>query len=140
MREIKKLMELGGWIVIACGGGGIPVIKEKKRLYGVEAVIDKDLASAKLAEQIEADILLIATDIERVCLNYGTPSQEELSKLSISEAKKYLEEGQFPAGSMGPKIQAVVNFLESGGERAIITSIDKIIEGLEGIAGTQVYR
>ena len=139
-REIKKLMELGGWIVIACGGGGIPVIKEKKRLYGVEAVIDKDLASAKLAEQIEADILLIATDIERVCLNYGTPSQEELSKLSISEAKKYLEEGQFPAGSMGPKIQAVVNFLESGGERAIITSIDKIIEGLEGIAGTQVYR
>ena len=139
-REIKKLMDLGSWIVIACGGGGIPVIKEKKRLYGVEAVIDKDLASAKLAEQIKADILLIATDIERVCLNYGTPSQEELSKLSISEAKKYLEDGQFPAGSMGPKIQAVVNFMESGGERAIITSIDKIIEALEGTAGTQIYK
>ena len=119
-REIKKLMELGDWIVIACGGGGIPVIKEKKRLYGVEAVIDKDLASAKLAEQMNADIFLIATDVERVCLNYGTPSQKELDKLSTSEAKKYLREGQFPAGSMGPKIQAVINFLESGGERAII--------------------
>ena len=139
-REIKKLMELGSWIVIACGGGGIPVIKEKKRLYGVEAVIDKDLASAKLAEQIEADILLIATDVNRVSLNYGTPSQQELPKLSISEAKKYLEDGQFPPGSMGPKIQAVVNFLESGGERAIITSIDKIIEALEGTAGTQIYK
>ncbi|MFX1374194.1 MAG: carbamate kinase [Promethearchaeota archaeon] len=138
-REIKKLMELGSWIVIACGGGGIPVIKEKKKLYGVEAVIDKDLASAKLAEQIDADILLIATDVERVYLNYGTPNQQELEKLSVSEAKKYAEEGQFPAGSMGPKIQAVINFLESGGERAIITSIDKIIEALEGTAGTQIY-
>lgn len=139
-REINKLMELGSWIVIACGGGGIPVIKERKRLYGVEAVIDKDLASAKLAEQINADILLIATDVERVSLNYGAPNQQELDRLSISEAKKYLEEGQFPAGSMGPKIQAVINFLESGGERAIITSIDKIIEALEGKAGTEIYK
>ena len=139
-REIKRLMELGSWIVIACGGGGIPVIKEKKRLYGVEAVIDKDLASAKLAEQINADILLIATDVEKVSLNYGGPNQKDLDKLSISEAKKYLEEGQFPAGSMGPKIQAVINFLESGGERAIITSIDKIIEALEGKAGTEIYK
>ena len=137
-REIKKLMELGDWIIIACGGGGIPVIKEKKRLYGVEAVIDKDLASAKLAQQIDADILLIATDVEKVFLNYGTPSQTELDKLSVSEAKKYLDDGQFPAGSMGPKIQAVINFLESGGERAIITSIDKIIDALEGRAGTHI--
>ena len=139
-REIKRLMEMGSWIVIACGGGGIPVIKEKKRLYGVEAVIDKDLASAKLAEQIEANILLIATDVNKVSLNYGTPSQKELDKLSISEAKKYLEDGQFPAGSMGPKIQAVINFIESGGEKAIITSIDKIIEALDGTAGTEVYK
>ncbi len=138
-REIKKLMELGSWIVIACGGGGIPVIKEKKRLYGVEAVIDKDLASSKLAEQIDADILLIATDVEKVALNYGTPNQEDLEKLSISEAKKYLEEGQFPAGSMGPKIQAVINFLEAGGEKAIITSIEKIKAALEGEAGTYIY-
>jgi len=139
-REIKKLMELGSWIVIACGGGGIPVIKEKKKLYGVEAVIDKDLASAKLAEQIEADILLIATDVEKVSLNYNTSNHKELDKLTISEAKKYLEEGQFPAGSMGPKIEAVINFLESGGERAIITSIEKIKEALAGIAGTQIYK
>jgi carbamate kinase len=139
-REIKKLMELGSWIVIACGGGGIPVIKEKKRLYGVEAVIDKDLASAKLAEQVDADILLIATDVEKVCLNYGNSNQQEFDKLSVVDAKRYLEEGQFPAGSMGPKIQAVINFLESGGERAIITSIDKIIDALEGKAGTQVYK
>lgn len=138
-REIKKLMELGSWIVIACGGGGIPVIKEKKRLYGVEAVIDKDLASAKLAEQIEANILLIATDIEKVALNYGTPNQKDLDKLSITEAKKYLEEGHFLPGSMGPKIEAVINFLETGGEKAIITSIEKIKEALEGKAGTEIY-
>jgi len=139
-REIKKLMELGSWIVIACGGGGIPVIKEEKRLYGVEAVIDKDLASSKLAEQIKADILLIATDVEKVALNFGTPNQIDLETLSTLEAKKYLEEGQFPAGSMGPKIQAVVNFMESGGEKAIITSIEKIKEALVGRAGTQIYR
>ena len=139
-REIKKLMGLGSWIVIACGGGGIPVIKEAKRLHGVEAVIDKDLASSKLAEQIGADILLIATDVEKVALNYKTPNQKDLDKLSISEAKRYLEEGQFPPGSMGPKIQAVLNFLESGGEEAIITSIEKIKEALAGKAGTHIYR
>ncbi len=139
-REIKRLMELGGWIVIACGGGGIPVIKEKKKLYGVEAVIDKDLASAKLAEQIEADILLIATDVDKVALNYKNHNQIDLDKLSVSDAKKYLRESQFPAGSMGPKIQAVINFMESGGEKAIITSIDKIKEALEGKAGTHIYR
>ncbi|MFX1321926.1 MAG: carbamate kinase [Promethearchaeota archaeon] len=138
-REIKKLMELGSWIVIACGGGGIPVIKENKRLYGVEAVIDKDLASSKLAEQIKADILLIATDVEKVALNYGTSNQKDLEKLSVSEAKKYLEEGQFPAGSMGPKIQAIINFMEAGGEKAIITSIEKIKTALEGKAGTHIY-
>jgi len=137
-REIKKLMELGSWIVIACGGGGIPVIKEEKKLYGVEAVIDKDLASSKLAQQIEADILLIATDVEKVALNYGTLDQKDLETLSVSDAKKYIKEEQFPAGSMGPKIQAVINFLESGGKKAIITSIEKIKEALEGKAGTQI--
>ncbi|MHA2050439.1 MAG: carbamate kinase [Promethearchaeota archaeon] len=137
-REIKKLMEMGSWIVIACGGGGIPVIKERKRLHGVEAVIDKDLASAKLGEQINADILLIATDVEKVSLNYGKPDQKDLDRLSVKDAKNYLEQGQFPAGSMGPKIQAVINFLESGGDKAIITSIDKIIEALEGKAGTLI--
>jgi len=139
-REIKKLMELGSWIVIACGGGGIPVIKEAKKLYGVEAVIDKDLASSKLAEQVGADILLIATDVEKVAINFGKKDQKDLDILTISEAKKYLKEGHFPAGSMGPKIQAVINFMEAGGEKAIITSIEKIKEALEGKAGTQIYK
>jgi carbamate kinase len=139
-REIKKLMELGSWIVIACGGGGIPVIKEGKRLSGVEAVIDKDLASSKLGEQIGANILLIATDVEKVALNYEKPNQKFLEELSISDAKKYLDEGQFPEGSMGPKIQAAINFLETGGEKAIITSIEKIKLALEGKAGTTLYK
>ena len=138
-REIKRLMELGGWIVIACGGGGIPVIKEGKRLSGVEAVIDKDLASSKLGEQIGADILVIATDVEKVALHYGKPEQEILEKVSITEAKKYLKEGHFPPGSMGPKVEAVINFLESGGKQAIITSIEKINDALKGKAGTHFY-
>jgi carbamate kinase len=138
-REIKRLMELGSWIVIACGGGGIPVIKEGKRLSGVEAVIDKDLASSKLGEQIGADILLIATDVEKVALNFGTPEQKFLDKILVKDAIKYLEENQFPAGSMGPKVQAVVNFLQTGGKRAIITSIDKIKDSLKGEAGTHFY-
>ncbi len=138
-REIKRLMELGGWIVIACGGGGIPVIKEGKRLSGVEAVIDKDLASSRLGEQVGADILLIATDVEKVALNYGKPNQRFLERVSISEAKKYLNEGHFPPGSMGPKVEAVINFLEKGGKRAIITSIEKIKEALEEKAGTHFY-
>jgi len=139
-REIKRLMELESWIVIACGGGGIPVIKEGKRLSGVEAVIDKDLASSKLGEQIGADILLIATDVEKVALNYGKPNQKLLDRISVAEAKKFLQEGHFPPGSMGPKIEAVINFLEKGGKQAIITSIEKINDGLEGRAGTQFYK
>jgi carbamate kinase len=137
-REIKKLME-ENFIVIACGGGGIPVVKEGNRFNGVEAVIDKDLASAKLAEQIGADILLIATDVEKVALNYGTIDFQYLDKLSIMDAKKYMKEGHFPSGTMGPKVQALINFLESGGEKAIITSIEKIKAALEGEAGTHFY-
>lgn len=149
-REIKKLVEMN-FIVIACGGGGVPVIKEMvidvdrgmklgERLRGVEAVIDKDLASAKLGEQVEADILLIATDEEKVAINYKKPDQHYLDKISIKEAKQYMEQGQFPAGSMGPKVQAAINFLEKGGERAIITSIEKIQDALDGKAGTEFYK
>ncbi len=137
--KVKKLLDTG-FIVVTCGGGGIPAIKENSSFEGIEAVIDKDLASAKLGEQINADILLIVTDIEKVSLNYGKENQKDLDKLSISEAKKYLKEGHFPEGSMGPKIQAVINFLESGGEKAIITSIDKIKDALEGKAGTELFR
>jgi len=138
-REIKKLMALGDFIIIACGGGGVPVIKDEKRLYGVEAVIDKDLASAKLGEQIGAQILLIASDVEKVALNFGRFDYKYMDLLSTDEARKYMKEGHFPPGSMGPKVQAVINFLESGGERAIITSIEKIKDAIEGKAGTQFY-
>jgi len=138
-REIKKLITLD-FIVIACGGGGIPVIKKDKHFEGVEAVIDKDLASSRLAEQIDADILLIATDVEKIALNYQKENEVLLDKLTIQEAKYYLEEGQFPPGSMGPKIRAAINFLEYGGERAIITSTEKIIAALEGKAGTELFR
>jgi carbamate kinase len=127
------------FIVISCGGGGIPVIKEGTHFQGVEAVIDKDLASAKLGEQISADILLIATDVEKVALNYGRVDYKYLDNVSTIDAKNYLKQGHFPPGSMGPKIQAVINFLESGGERAIITSIEKIKDALEGKAGTHFY-
>ncbi|MFO7872618.1 MAG: carbamate kinase [Candidatus Undinarchaeales archaeon] len=138
-REIKKLMQ-DNFIIIACGGGGIPVLKEDGKLTGVEAVIDKDLASSKLGEQIGADVLLMATDVEKVALNYGKENQKDLDMLSISEARNYLKEGQFPEGSMGPKIQAAINFLEFGGKRAIITSIDKIKDALEGNAGTEINK
>ncbi len=137
-REIKKLMQ-ENFIIISCGGGGIPVIKEGPRFQGVEAVIDKDLASAKLGEQINAEILIIATDVEKVALNYGRVDYKYLDKVSTSDAKDYLRQGHFPPGSMGPKIQAVINFLESGGEQAIITSIEKIKEALEGKAGTHFF-
>ena len=137
-REIKKLIQ-ENFIVISCGGGGIPVIKEGTRFQGVEAVIDKDLASAKLGEQIGADILIIATDVEKVALNYGRVEFKKIDKFSKKQAKKYLIKRQFTTGSNGPKIQAVINFLESGGERAIITSIEKITEALEGQAGTHFF-
>jgi carbamate kinase len=137
-REIKKLMQ-EGFIVIACGGGGVPVVKNETRFHGVEAVIDKDLASAKLAEQVNADILLIATDVEKVALNYGRVDYKYLDKVSISQAKEFMKQGHFPPGSMGPKVQAAINFLEAGGMRAIITSIEKIKDALLGKAGTHFY-
>ena len=137
-REIKKLIQ-ENFIVISCGGGGVPVIKEGKRFQGVEAVIDKDLASAKLGEQVNADILIIATDVEKVALNYGRIDYKYLDRVSTTDAKEYMKQGHFPPGSMGPKIQAVINFLESGGEQAIITSIEKITEALEGKSGTHFF-
>lgn len=134
-REIKHLIE-EGFIIIACGGGGIPVYKKDERLHGVEAVIDKDLAAAKLGEQIGAEILLIATDVEKVAINFMQPDEKFVDSLTIAEATKFLEERQFPKGSMGPKVQACVNFIEQGGAQAIITSIDHIQDALLGKTGT----
>lgn len=139
IESIKRLIEAGS-IVIACGGGGVPVVREDGRWRGVEAVIDKDLASALLAEELGAEILLILTDVERVALHFGTPQQVFLERLSVREARRYLLEGQFPAGSMGPKIEAAIRFIEGGGEYAYITSLEKALEALKGRAGTVVYR
>jgi len=136
---IRRMVD-AGIIVIASGGGGIPVIREDRNLRGVEAVIDKDLAGERLAEVVGADELLILTDVEKVRLNYGQPNEKPIDKMTLSEAKRYLEEGHFLAGSMGPKVKACIRFLEWGGKRAIITSLDKAIEGLEGKTGTQIVR
>lgn len=111
-----------GQIVIAVGGGGIPVFYvAPNKLQGIDAVIDKDLASALLASQINADKLFILTDVPKVCLNYNTPEQKSLDRMTIAEAKRYLEEGQFPEGSMGPKIRAAIHFVERSGKDTIIT-------------------
>jgi carbamate kinase len=136
-REIKKLIDQD-FIVICCGGGGIPVIREKRAFSGVNAVIDKDLVSAKLAEEVGVDIFLIATDVGGVALNYGRPDQKFLSSVTIPEAEKYLMNGQFPAGSMGPKIQAAIQFLQSSGNRAVIASVAEIEAAVLGKAGTEI--
>jgi len=135
---IKRMVD-AGIIVIASGGGGIPVIKDDHGHYtGVEAVIDKDLAGERLAEVIDADEFLILTDVEMVKLNYGQPDEKPISKMTLSEAKKYLEEGHFLAGSMGPKVKACIRFLEWGGKRAVITSLDKAVAALVGETGTHI--
>ncbi len=126
-------------VVIACGGGGIPVVRERDgRLAGVEAVIDKDLASALLAQSIGADLLLISTAVERVSLNYGKPDQRELGLVTVEDAKRFLSEGHFPAGSMGPKIRAAIQFVEAGGSEALITSPAHIARAMAGQTGTRI--
>ncbi|MEJ5263381.1 MAG: carbamate kinase [Ignavibacterium sp.] len=118
---IKDLVRKGN-IVIAAGGGGVPVYQDKdKKLYGVEAVIDKDLASALLANEIEADEFFILTDVPKVYINFNKPNQQQLDYIKVSDAKKYYEAGEFGAGSMGPKILAAINFVEHGGKETVIT-------------------
>jgi len=138
-REIKRLIDMD-FIVIACGGGGIPVIKGRRTFHGVDAVIDKDLASARLAEEIGADVFLIATDVEGAAVSYGRSGQRFLRTMSTREAAGYLEAGEFPPGSMGPKVEAMLQFLDKGGKRAIITSIAHIEKALRGEAGTELVR
>lgn len=138
-KTIKSLVE-NGVIVIAAGGGGIPVyVMENGDLEGVDAVIDKDRASAILARDIEAELLLILTEVDKVALNYGTLLQVNLDTLTVDEAKKYQKENHFPPGSMGPKIEAAIAFLEAGGREVIITSIPKAYEAVEKkTAGTRI--
>jgi carbamate kinase len=125
-------------LVIACGGGGIPVVFRRERLMGIDAVIDKDRASSLLAWELEADLFLISTAVDQVALRYGTPEQQNLERLTAGEARRYLAEGHFPAGSMGPKIEAALAYLERGGKLVIITSPEKIPEALQGMAGTRI--
>jgi len=138
-REIMKLIDMG-FIVIACGGGGIPVIKESRTFHGVDAVIDKDLVSAKLAEEVGVDAFLIATDVEGVALSHGRPEQRFLRSLKLADAARYLKEGEFPPGSMGPKVEAVMEFMAKGGKRAVIASIEMIEKAIAGEAGTEFIR
>lgn len=137
-KDIIKMLVNGGVVVIASGGGGVPVIMQDGNLKGVEAVIDKDLAGERLAEVVGADILLILTDVEKVKLNYGKPNERDLSRMTLEEAKRYLKQGHFLPGSMKPKVIACIRFLEFGGEKAIITSLDKAIEALDGKTGTLI--
>ncbi len=127
-------------IVIASGGGGIPVVREDGRLQGVEAVIDKDLAGERLAVDVGADVFLILTDVEKVMLNYGKPDQTPIDRMTPTEARRYLAEGHFAKGSMEPKVRAAVRFVEAGGERAAIGHLFQAVEVLEGKAGTQIAR
>lgn len=136
--DAVKTLAAAGFVVVTVGGGGIPVVRnEKGELAGTAAVIDKDLASERLAEDMDADALVILTAVEKVSINYKKPNQKDLDKLSVQDAKRYMKEGHFAPGSMLPKIEAALKFVESKpGRKAIITSLDKAVEALEGRAGT----
>lgn len=142
-REIIELPEIrtliaAGTIVIAVGGGGIPVTNENGGLRGVAAVIDKDLASSLLASRLGAELLIISTAVEQVYLHYGKPEQQPLAVITTTEAKRLLAEGHFPPGSMGPKIEAALQFLAQGGKEVIITDPEHLVPALQGKAGTKI--
>lgn len=135
---IKALMD-ADQIVIACGGGGIPVMEQGYNLRGASAIIEKDLATGLLAKEIDADVMMILTSVDNVTLNFGTDKEEPIHHMTIDEAKAYMEQGQFEFASMLPKVSASVNFIEAGkGRKAIITSLDKAEESLSGEAGTTI--
>jgi carbamate kinase len=138
---IKSLLD-SGVVTIAVGGGGIPVVKNADGdLEGIAAVIDKDLASALLAVQVDADLLLISTAVEKVALNFGTPEQRWVDQFTLAEVKQYLEEGgHFAEGSMAPKMRAVVQFLEAGGKEALITNPANLERAMAGETGTRIVR
>ncbi len=128
-----------GTVVIAGGGGGIPVVRGPKGVrHGVEAVIDKDLTSALIGKVLGIDTLMILTAVSRVAINFGKPDQKELGEVSVSEMRRYMAEGQFPAGSMGPKVDAAIRFVVGGGKRAIIAHLDEALQALRGEAGTHI--
>ena len=138
-RDAIKTLLGAGFVVIGVGGGGIPVVREEDgSLRGVEAVIDKDYASGLLASSIQADLLLISTAVDQVALNFGQPGQKWLDKMTLAEAERYLAEGHFAPGSMGPKIRASIKFLKEGGREALVTSPENIRRALAGETGTRI--
>ena len=135
---VRSLLD-AGFVVVAAGGGGIAVIEEPNGdIYGASAVVDKDLASSLLARQLNADVLVITTHVEKVYLNYGKPGQKAIDVMTATEAKRYIAEGHFEPGSMLPKVQAIIEFLEAGGRQAIITDPEHIAAALDGRGGTRV--
>jgi len=139
-KDVIRLLLDHHFIVIAAGGGGIPIYIDPKLGYeGVDAVIDKDRASAVLGREIGAELFLILTSVDQVAINFGRPDQQPLEKVTVSEIKKYKADGHFPPGSMGPKVEAAIDFMENGGRRVIITSLDLAAEAMAGKAGTQIF-
>ncbi len=135
---LRRMLQEDRAIVIAAGGGGIPVVRDRGRLEGVEAVVDKDLASSLLASKVGAELLIMVTDVPYVYLDYGTRKQKPLERLTVDEASTHLRAGQFPPGSMGPKVQAAVDFLRAGGSSVIIADLLHLEKALEGQAGTTI--
>lgn len=139
-KAIQSLLD-SGFLVIAVGGGGIPVVRNgENELVGVNAVIDKDRASALLAGKIHADYLMISTAVEQVCLHFNTPNEVKLSHISMKEAQQYLEGGEFAPGSMAPKVEACIDFIDRGGKKAFITTPANMLKAIEGLAGTVITK
>jgi carbamate kinase len=137
-RIIQDLVH-SGKIVIALGGGGIPVIINGRGLFeGVEAVIDKDYAASLVAREVKADLFIILTDVNRVCLNYGTPDEEPIEVMTVKQAEEHISQGQFPPGSMGPKIKAAIEYIQSGGKEVLITSANHLKASLINRSGTKI--
>ena len=127
-----------GFVVVANGGGGIPVVRKDGRLHGIEAVIDKDLGAALLAQVVEADTLVVATDVSHAVIAYGTPEAEPIGEVTVAQMREYAADGHFASGSMGPKVDAVCRFVEATGRRGVITSLDHILDAVSGDTGTVV--
>lgn len=135
--QVKGLLD-AGQVVIACGGGGVPVVRRGGDLEGVDAVIDKDYAAALVGDLVGADSLVLLTGVERVALDFGKPTQREVAHMTLAEARGHMADGQFPAGSMGPKVDAAIRFIDGGGTMAIIGAMESAAEALAGTSGTRI--
>ncbi len=139
--SLVEVLATRGTVVIAGGGGGVPVVRDERGVRrGVEAVIDKDLTTAHIANILKIEEIVILTAVSRVAINFGKPDQQELDTVSVSQARKYLEEGHFPDGSMGPKIEAAIKFIDGGGKRAIIGHLNEALPAIRGETGTHIVR